>query len=347
PFHFEPLPFGKYPQYQPNKGTFAETFVLNIPNGRVSTSAGYVVIDEKYMLREFYEQCQWLMYALNLINHWSATGNFSNVRKVSGRVAVISRRGYDSYVHGLVDVLGRLAIIELMGIDYDYLYIPYESSHIKDIIKTWGIDPLKMIQPGGQFNYIQADELIVPSFTSRLAPTPGETFHSLTICCGVYWPTWLVEFYRKKFLPLVAHKPNKNIFSKKVFISRKDRCPSVGRGLINEDEVFKLLQKQGFERYVLSQLSFLQQVELFNNADVIVGTHGAGFTNILFCKPGAKVFEIFQARSDTSFFYLAQLLDIQYKAVQTMEFPDRDPGGGACTAIPLEIIHDILNNLNT
>ncbi|MCX5924262.1 MAG: hypothetical protein NTZ68_02475, partial [Candidatus Dependentiae bacterium] len=123
---------------------------------------------KSYLLREFNEQCQWLRYAFNLINHWSDQGYFSNPRKVSGRVAVITRRGSENYAHYLVDLLGRLAILELMGVDYDYLYIPYEKPYdnkpyIKEILTVWGIDPLKIIQPCGEFNCIEADELIVPS----------------------------------------------------------------------------------------------------------------------------------------------------------------------------------------
>ncbi|MFA5999173.1 MAG: glycosyltransferase family 61 protein [Candidatus Babeliales bacterium] len=350
-FHYEKFPLSIFPENQPYKGTFAETFVLTIPNGRVSTYAGYIIIDEKYMLREFNEQCQWLMYAFNIINHWSDAGNFSNPRKVSGRVAVIARRGSENYAHYLVDLLGRLAILELMGIDYDYLYIPYEKPYdnkpyIKEILTVWGIDPLKIIQPCGEFNYIEADELIVPSSSWKLAPTPGETFHDLTILCGVYWPTWLLEFYRNKFLPMVSHKPNEHKFSKKVFISRKDGSPFLGRRMINEDEVFELFEAEGFERYVLSSMSFLEQVELFHNADIVVGANGCGLINIMFCKPHTKVIEIFQERADSTFYYTGQLVGADYTCVKTKEFPLHDRGGGASTIIPLDIIQEVIKNLN-
>ncbi|HSW76613.1 MAG TPA: glycosyltransferase family 61 protein [Candidatus Saccharimonadales bacterium] len=342
-FNYKPLPFSKWPENQPYTGTFAETFVLTIPDGRVCSYPGYVIIDEKYMLREFFEQCQWLMFALNLINEFSPS--FTKVRKVSGRVAVITRRGTEFYSHFLGDVLGRLAILESMGIDYDYIYLPYDKPFIKDILKAWGIDPLKIIQPEGDFSCIQADELIVPSYSARLAPTPGETFQGLTILCGTYWPAWLIKYHRNKFLPLVAHRPNKHKFSTKIFISRKDGSSRVGRQILNEDQVFALLKAHGFERYELSKLSFLEQVELFHNAEVVIGAHGTGLTNILFCKPNTKVIEIFQARCDTSFYYLGQGVGVDYTCIQTMEFSEHDKGGGASTEIPLHIIQDIIDNL--
>ena len=42
----------------------------------------------------------------------------------------------------------------------------------------------------------------------------------------------------------------------------------------------------------MSELTFVDQVSLFNNIDQVVGLHGAGFANIVFCKPGTKVLEL-------------------------------------------------------
>ena len=41
----------------------------------------------------------------------------------------------------------------------------------------------------------------------------------------------------------------------------------------------------------LNKLSFTKQIYLFQNADYIVGAHGAAFTNLVFCKPKTKIIE--------------------------------------------------------
>ena len=41
----------------------------------------------------------------------------------------------------------------------------------------------------------------------------------------------------------------------------------------------------------MSELSFLDQINLFYNAKQIVGLHGAGFANLIFSKPGTFVLE--------------------------------------------------------
>jgi capsular polysaccharide biosynthesis protein len=69
-------------------------------------------------------------------------------------------------------------------------------------------------------------------------------------------------------------------------------------------------------------MSFLEQIILFAHADIIVAAHGSGMANMMFCKPGALFVEIFQGRSDSTYCYLPQRMDMRYACLQTMEFED-------------------------
>jgi len=51
------------------------------------------------------------------------------------------------------------------------------------------------------------------------------------------------------------------------------------------------MNKNGFENVRLSDLHFADQVQLFYQADYIVGLHGAAFANLVFCRPNTKVLE--------------------------------------------------------
>jgi capsular polysaccharide biosynthesis protein len=77
-----------------------------------------------------------------------------------------------------------------------------------------------------------------------------------------------------------------------LFISRKD---SPRRVLENEDELFERLLPFGFTRVLLSQIDYPAQIQLFYNARCVVGVHGAGLTNLGFCREGCQVFEIIPA----------------------------------------------------
>lgn len=59
---------------------------------------------------------------------------------------------------------------------------------------------------------------------------------------------------------------------------------------VNEPEVEALLANHGFETVMPGQLTFREQVELFGQADMLVGT-GAGLFNMMFSPPGTKVLQ--------------------------------------------------------
>ena len=80
-------------------------------------------------------------------------------------------------------------------------------------------------------------------------------------------------------------KPKKG---KRLYVGRLD---ALHRRVVNETEVARELEKEGFINVVSSRLSFAEQVQLFSDAEVIVGIHGAGLANLLFAPPGAIVVE--------------------------------------------------------
>ena len=52
------------------------------------------------------------------------------------------------------------------------------------------------------------------------------------------------------------------------------------------------LAEAGFEIYFLEDLSFAYQVRLFGEARSVIGLHGAGLANTVFCKAGTTVIEL-------------------------------------------------------
>lgn len=54
------------------------------------------------------------------------------------------------------------------------------------------------------------------------------------------------------------------------------------RQLVNENDVISLLNQYEFESFEPGRLSLEDQVRLFANADVVIGPHGAGLTNIIY-----------------------------------------------------------------
>lgn len=77
---------------------------------------------------------------------------------------------------------------------------------------------------------------------------------------------------------------------KKIYVARYD-APDARR-LVNEKELENALVRIGFEIIIPGELTYAQQVKTFANSSVIVGAHGAGLTNIVFCYPRTLIIEL-------------------------------------------------------
>ena len=70
------------------------------------------------------------------------------------------------------------------------------------------------------------------------------------------------------------------------------RGSSTTRRWLNEDECMEVLNSLGFKLIDPSKMSMLEQINTFSSAEVILGPHGAGLTNLMFSCPDTKVIEI-------------------------------------------------------
>ncbi|MGL4619669.1 MAG: glycosyltransferase family 61 protein, partial [Chroococcidiopsis sp.] len=104
-------------------------------------------------------------------------------------------------------------------------------------------------------------------------------------------------------------RPRKKI--NRIFISR--RAAKKGRHILNEDELFDMLSKYGFKKYVLEQISVEEQIALFSDSEYVIGSHGAGLSNIIFAEE-IDVLEIFPTKEILPHFYfLAKSLEHNYQ----------------------------------
>lgn len=85
-----------------------------------------------------------------------------------------------------------------------------------------------------------------------------------------------------------SHREQNNIY-----ISRAN---AIERRVVNETEVIDMLSQYGFSSYRLEERTVAENARLFADADVIVGPHGAGLTDIIF-SDDAAVIELFGYQS--------------------------------------------------
>jgi capsular polysaccharide biosynthesis protein len=82
----------------------------------------------------------------------------------------------------------------------------------------------------------------------------------------------------------------------------------------NERAVLEVLGDCGFRTVTLDGLKVADQAALFRDAEVIVAAHGAGLANLVFCRPGVKLIELFSPAYVNVVFWklLSQIPDARY-----------------------------------
>ncbi len=64
------------------------------------------------------------------------------------------------------------------------------------------------------------------------------------------------------------------------------------RAMENEAELIELLQRQGVRIIVPGALPVVEQIAAFRAARLVIGPHGAGLSNLVFCRSGSFVYEM-------------------------------------------------------
>jgi hypothetical protein len=117
---------------------------------------------------------------------------------------------------------------------------------------------------------VVADRLVAPSTSGVSGNVPG----------------WVCRLLREHLLPTEppAGPPLR------LYVSRAD---AKQRRVADEDRLVALLKPLGFTCLTLSGRPIDEQIQLFARADVVVGPHGGGLSNLVWCRPGTAVVELY------------------------------------------------------
>ena len=114
---------------------------------------------------------------------------------------------------------------------------------------------------------------------------------------------WLHRRFRDQLQPV--GKPWRRVLISRQRSSRR-RC-------LNEDQLLAALDPYGFERHCLEDLSVIEQLRLFSESALLVGAHGAGFSNLVACAPQACIVEFLPRRGAFCHYYaMADVLGLSH-----------------------------------
>ena len=214
--------------------------------------------------------------------------------------------GNHNYWHWLFDVLPRLSlcskILKLNEVDY-FLFPSLLKRFQTETLDLLNIPKHKRLS-SEKFRHIKADNLLV---TEHPVMVSGEATEDIRNT-----PSWISEWLKNSFLKRKISSSKKNFY-----IDRNDHSNNQQqqRSISNEDEVKKYLLNKNFISVKLQDINFIEQVNLFNNAECIVGLHGGGFANIVFCKPGTKIVELRSNQAGPPIENLAKKNNLNYNSI--------------------------------
>lgn len=225
--------------------------------------------------------------------------NLPNAAYTPETVAVLTFAWSRNYFHWMVDVLGRIDLLRRSGLHIDkYLITDDGASRFQEeTLALMGIPREKVVR-SYEGLHLKAARLVVPS----LQPYWLEPFVANPL------PKWGTDFLREQLLKNVNPQPLSGY--ERIYISRGD---AKHRKVLNESEAMKLLAARGFREVSLGTMSVADQVRLFASAKCIVAPHGASLTNLMFCRPGTQVVDIYPTRyMYPCFWHLSSYCGLRY-----------------------------------
>ncbi|OWY67141.1 capsular biosynthesis protein [cyanobacterium TDX16] len=198
------------------------------------------------------------------------------------------------YFHWLIDCLTRLEGIEYYqaqtGIKPTLIIHANPQEWQKESLRLLGYNPDDCIEWND--SSVKVKKLVVPSFRRE------HNIISPTAC----------EWLRQRLLSNLPDNTSIPL-SPRIYISRPK---SAGRNIINEEDVMAILAPLGFIAYTMEELSFVDEIKLFSQAEIVIAPHGAGLTNIIFASQKLIVIDLFGSFGTPCFFALAQALGFYY-----------------------------------
>ena len=235
-------------------------------------------------------------------------------------LATITSTDIHGYFHWIFESLPRLKLLEEVIDEIDYLIVPFNLKKFQlDTLNHLGFSEGKLLKLKDG-NHLQCDKLYVPSLPIGSAS----------------WSKWACDFLRESFIPEDVAEPHRLIY-----ISRND---ALYRKIINEEEVEDYLQEIGFEILQMSELPFLEQVKICAEARIIVGPHGAGLSNTVFCQ-NAKILEIFSPSYNVSFRILANQCGNEYYYLLGEDEPGNSPPPWRNFRVDMKIFKETLDEI--
>jgi len=260
-----------------------QTWAARIPNCRVYGKSVTVISPDDHVLNDVS-----LEWGRNHGNQSILTKIFLPwLKKINEPCLLVASTSSDNYYHWLFDVLPRLDLIKKSplrkALTYPWLLEKGLTRFQAESLDMFGFYPTRLYLLQKGYHRLFSD-LTVPSMPAATG-NPGSE---------------VISFLRSA----LGRSSSRNKYPRRILVSRSD---AHHRRIDNEQELYKNLKPLGFSRVSLKGMPFQEQIDIFSHAEVVMGMHGAGLSNIVFSRPGTKLIEIFPSSYVNSCFRVIAL----------------------------------------
>lgn len=260
---------------------------------------------------------------------WKFSGRIpDSTQTVTGRIGYAYHVFYWQYFHWLMDCAPRFWALSRFNPYQRREKIAYftgqfaEDSFQYHTLRMMGIDTdWLLMHERNRAETLHFDEIVYPcnAFHESAPSRPSVPF-------ALTYKGWSTEYLSYINAAARRYGPVSTMAGpRRIWCSRAD---AAHRRVLNEDELLPILKARGFTIICPGKLGFLEQVAAFGSADVVVGPHGAGLTNMLFSKEDCVLVEIFpHLFGDAGYLTLCRMLDRPYYALlaRTVDSPHGAP----------------------
>jgi capsular polysaccharide biosynthesis protein len=273
----------------------APVIVAELPEGRVYGHGNVLSPDGASVARDVSED-----FGKPFDDHWLLT--YPRMRppgRLPGKTAVVATTLGAGYGHWLLEELPRLLSADLRGCDH--LIAHGEPAFARIALARLGFRG--RILEARRDRHWSCERLVVPGLLSR----PGFPSPETIMLLGAF---------------AEGLRGDSSGCGERLYVSR---AKARRRRVLDEALLWAALEARGFRRLFLEEMSWPEQIVAFSRARVVVSPHGAGLANSVFCRPGARIVELFHhAYVNLCHGRVASLKGLEYRAV--VDAPEMTPG---------------------
>ncbi len=291
----------QYPQFRRRFTDCEGSYSSLVPDGRVwFDGVNTIVLDSQNRILDEHTRGNEFLAA--------TTASVTDATALTGRACILDAKSSKIYYHWLLDVLPKLHILEASGIalsEIDHFIVKVRSKFQRDTLACFGIPESKIIY-SERYQHYTADELLVPHLKNDL----GKRVYT---GLGMGLASWIPHYLQQQLLPSQPDEGTRAsghpTTGRRLFISRRN---SPTRNIVNQDTLQPLFEQYQIDVVELESLTVSEQATLLHSADLVIGVHGAGLTNLCFCRPRTTVLEIFGDYIVPCYWALSSLCSLEY-----------------------------------